>query len=260
MVLDVLALQKTLGERLIYLLGNHEMPHIYGISLQKGEHQYTPRFEAMMGSHREEILALFDSLPFYVRTRAGISLAHAGSAPILTTGTGFEQIAAFSHQKLREQVIASIPPDEYPSLHRAMSKFGGVSYEEQAKHYLAVSGPADARYNDFLIGYVASVLPEFEALWEALFTKNEYQYGDKEYAEMVTRFLEQLSADYSEQSLLVSGHIGCEGGYTLVGEQQLRLASATHAHPRESGRYLLFDTGREIESREALMKGLATVF
>jgi predicted phosphodiesterase len=32
MVLDVFALQQELGDRLIYLLGNHEMPHIYSIT------------------------------------------------------------------------------------------------------------------------------------------------------------------------------------------------------------------------------------
>jgi hypothetical protein len=34
-VLDVLALRQEIGNRLIYLLGNHEMPHIYSITLAK---------------------------------------------------------------------------------------------------------------------------------------------------------------------------------------------------------------------------------
>jgi Icc-related predicted phosphoesterase len=63
-VLDVLALRDTLGERLVYLMGNHELPHLYGVTLSKGEHVYTPRFEAALGPHRARVLALFDALPF----------------------------------------------------------------------------------------------------------------------------------------------------------------------------------------------------
>ena len=37
-VLDVLRLKEVLDERVIYLLGNHELPHLYGITLQKGDY------------------------------------------------------------------------------------------------------------------------------------------------------------------------------------------------------------------------------
>src|SRR5512147_2137774 len=77
MILDVMALQRELGEdRVIMLLGNHEMPHIYGITLSKGELEFTPRFEQMLGDHREKVLAFFDRLPFAIRTAAGVMLIH----------------------------------------------------------------------------------------------------------------------------------------------------------------------------------------
>jgi hypothetical protein len=47
-VLDVLALQATYGEAVIYLCGNHELPHIYGFGLSKGAVEYTPGFEAAL--------------------------------------------------------------------------------------------------------------------------------------------------------------------------------------------------------------------
>src|SRR5262245_7242853 len=67
-VLDVMALQARYGQALIYLCGNHEMPHLYGISLAKGPKVYTPSFEKALAEsqRRAEIITLFDSLPFYL--------------------------------------------------------------------------------------------------------------------------------------------------------------------------------------------------
>lgn len=47
-VLDVLALREVYGSSVIYLCGNHEMPHLYGISLARGNRLYTPDFEAAL--------------------------------------------------------------------------------------------------------------------------------------------------------------------------------------------------------------------
>lgn len=81
MILDVMRLREELGNRLIYLMGNHEFPHRYTITLQKGDDLFTPRFEWAMGQHRPKIMALLDSLPFYVRTKSGVSVCHAGAFP-----------------------------------------------------------------------------------------------------------------------------------------------------------------------------------
>ena len=51
-----------------------------------------------------------------------------------------------------------------------------------------------------------------------------------------------------------------DGGHTLVAERHLRLASAAHATPRESGQYLLFDAGQPVEQVEILLAGLQNVF
>ena len=72
MVQDVMTLQAELGhDRVIMLLGNPELPHIYGVTLSKGDQMFTPRFEWSMGEARAEIIAFFKSLPFVIRT-AGV--------------------------------------------------------------------------------------------------------------------------------------------------------------------------------------------
>src|SRR5215468_5794930 len=49
MMVDVMSLQAELGkDRVMMLLGNHELPHIYGLTLAKGAIEYTPRFEAAL--------------------------------------------------------------------------------------------------------------------------------------------------------------------------------------------------------------------
>src|ERR1041385_4195152 len=71
LVLDVIRMQKVLPpQTVIMLLGNHELPHLYGVSLAKGDIEYTPAFEQALSTSgkRKEALHFFDSLPFYVRT------------------------------------------------------------------------------------------------------------------------------------------------------------------------------------------------
>ncbi len=84
-VLDVLALRERYGDAIIYLCGNHELPHIYGFVLGKGAVEYTSGFEAALSrsGRRRDILALLDSLPFFLCTAAGVCITHAGaSAPL----------------------------------------------------------------------------------------------------------------------------------------------------------------------------------
>ncbi len=252
-VLDVLGLQESLGSQVIYLLGNHELPHIYGISLQRGDHSYTPGFEAALGRHRANVCALFDHLPFYARTRAGVSICHAGASPTAS------RLFDFSHRKILDQAAAALPPDQRPLLRAELARQHNISYQDLARYYLAVSGPDDPRYDDLLIGAVAQTDPAFESLWQALFTLNERDYGDA-YALILQKMLDELSADFCPQTVLVSGHLACQGGYTLVGQRQLRLASGAHAYPRRSARYLLFDTARPVRQAQDLARGLGSVF
>lgn len=265
-VLDVLALRLTLGERLIYLLGNHELAHIYGITLQRGSHIYTPSFEAVMGEHRAATISLFESLPFYVRTRAGVSVCHAGAAAELSAPAAAARVFGYSHQRVLDEVRTLLPADQRPSLRARFSGLNGESYDDMVRRYLAVSGPDDPRYDDLLIGsIVSSVNPDFGLLWAALFTRNEWQYGERDYAIFLDALLRELSLlrshsfayTFHQQEVLVTGHIACRDGYTVVTDRQLRLASGSHAHPRESARYLLFDVEKPVRRVDELLCGLS---
>ena len=117
-----------------------------------------------------------------------------------------------------------------------------------------------------LIGaIVSSVHPDFELLWAAFFTRNEQQYGERDYAIFLDALLRDLSllrvhrfADtFHQQEVLVTGHIACQDGYTLVADRQLRLASGSHAQPRRSAHYLLFDAERPVQRVDELLGGLS---
>jgi len=259
-LLDLLALRQDLGARLIYLLGNHELPHLYGVTLVKGQHVYTPRFEAALGAHRQPIYALFDQLPFYVRTRAGVSVCHAGAAAELSAPGAAARVFSYSHQRVRGAVEALLPEDQRPAIRERYGHLNGARYADLARHYLAVTSPDDPHYDDLLIGYLVTSHPDFELLWEALFNRNEHQYGLGNYAIFLDALLRELSADYHPQELLVTGHVPCRGGYTVVADRQLRLASAAHAHPPRQGRYLLFDVAQPVRQAQELLRGLGSVF
>lgn len=258
-VLDVLELKKAIGERLIYLLGNHEFPHLYGVTLQRGERLYTPPFEAALGDHRASVLSLFDSLPFYVRTHAGVSICHAGATAEMREAAAAARVFGHSHRRILEQVAVLLPADERPSLRAVFSKLNGEPYDDMARQYLAVSGRDDPRYDDLLTGFFASTHPDFELLWAALFNRNEWDNGMDEYALSMDALLYHLSSGFCEQEVLVTGHIACRGGYALVSDRQLRLASGSHARPLSEARYLLFDVEKHV-CRDDLLTGLGSVF
>jgi hypothetical protein len=257
MILDVLRLKEELGDRLIYLMGNHELPHRYAITLRRGDDLFTPRFEWAMGEHRAAIMALLDSLPFYVRTRGGVALAHAGAAPPAAPDLLFN----WSHEAVLGETAVSLPPALRPRLRRLIGFQSGQTYEQFIHDAFAITSPDDPRYDDPLIGHSAiQNHPHAALLWEALFTRNELQYG-RANASHLRDFLQALSAGrLHPQRVLVSGHIDCKGGYALVEKQQLRLASGKHAHPREAGLYLLFDVAQPIQQAIDLLPSLASVF
>ena len=261
MVLDVLKLQESLGDHVIYLLGNHEVPHLYSITLQKGKHLYTPSFEAAMGQHRYQVLTLFDSLPLYVRTSGGVSISHTGAASVFSDQVNAARIFTFSHKRIWRETAESLTPELRPTLRRSLSRSSKRPYDDTIREYFAINGPEDPRYDHFLIGAVAtSSHPDFQLLWEALFTRNELQYDAEAYELMQQSTLEALSWQFEPQQVLVSGHIDCKGGYKLVGEKQLRFASAKHALPRESGVYLLFDAEKRVKTAVELIPHLGSVF
>src|SRR5512136_249476 len=121
-VLDLLHLRQALGRALVVLLGNHELPHLYGITISKGSLVYGPRFERAMGPHRADILEFFDSLPFYVRTQAGAAIAHAGACEPAATLGGLHYLRDYSHQAELEKVEAFLSDQDRTSLRAGLGK------------------------------------------------------------------------------------------------------------------------------------------
>lgn len=259
--LDLMLLQRELGESLVVLLGNHELPHLYHVPLAKGQTVYTPRFEAALGEYRNAVLGFFARCPFFARTRAGVTLCHAGGFPEAADPAARERLFTLSHRALMLDILAQIPEERRAALRAEIGRQAGITYDVLSKHYLAVTGPADPRYDDYLVGVFAGQRPDFNLLWSAFFNSNERDYGAEAYAVYVAALLEGLSADYVEQRVLVAGHVGCRNGYEIVAQgRQLRLASGAHARPYESGRYLLFDAGKPVDAASALLPGLKSVF
>jgi hypothetical protein len=260
-VLDLIALRETLGPRLVVLLGNHELPHLYAVVLSKGEHVYTPRFEAALGARRDAVQAFFDSLPFFARTRAGVSICHAGAFPQARDRKAMAQLFAFSHRDVWERAIQKVPLAYRVALRQRLGEMSHAPYDALVRDYFAIADADDPHYDDFLISQFAMAEPAFDLLWDAFSGSNELQYGEVAYAGYVTALLHHLSEDYAPQSVLVTGHIGCRGGYRVVaGGRQLRLASGVHARPYESARYLLFDAEKPVENVKALLPGIGSVF
>jgi hypothetical protein len=260
-VLDLIELQATLGSELVVLLGNHEMPHIYHVPLSKGELLYTPRFERAQGPHRATVLDFFRRCPLFVRTRAGVTLCHAGAFPEARDPAVVARLVDYSHRAVLDAALAEMAPEKRPSLRRAVSKMTGVPYATAAREYLAIEDAESPRYDDYLLGIFAGFQEAFELLWSALFSRNEHAEGMAAYRRQVLALLDALSDGVYPQSVLVTGHIGCRGGYrVLAGDRQLRIASGPHAHPYRSARYLLFDAGKPVGSAKELLAGLGSVF
>ncbi len=262
-ILDVIALRDRLGpDTVIMVLGNHEMPHIYGASLAKGDLEFTPRFEHALGGHRETVLTFFDSLPLAVRTAAGVMLNHAG--PAVEVIDHVERLRTFTHQDILSDADWTLAQaDDLGSYYQQYGAVHDLPYDEAARHYLAITGPDDPRYNHLLRAFIIAHRSEdFQLLWDALFTQNEIGLAEFAYLQVVQAYLKAFSADApAPQHVIISGHIVTPmGGHALVNRHHLRLSSATHARPREAGNYLLLDCAKPVRAANELLTGLGTVF
>lgn len=262
MLLHVMELQERFGaDKVIMLLGNHEMPHIYGVSLAKGELEFTPRFEQSLGHHRETVLNFLKGLPFAVRTHNGVLLTHAG--PDGNSINRITRLNHFDHDALLEDADRTLAQQEdINHVYDTYAQLSGHSYQELAKTYLAVTGPDDPRYSHLMRAlFISERDHRFVVLWDFLFTQNERGLVPASYDQLCQRYLDAFSADSaSTQQVCVSGHVVVEGGYKVVNERHFRLASGPHARPREAGGYLLIDSHARITSASELIPCFRKVF
>ncbi|MBX3063198.1 MAG: metallophosphoesterase [Anaerolineae bacterium] len=263
-LLDIMRMQRVLPpQSVIMLLGNHEMPHIYGVTLAKGRLEYTPRFEHVLteSGKREEVIEYLESLPFYVRTASGVMFAHAG--PHGSAAANIQAVRGFDHHQILEEFDKLLAANPHPEQLRALyGKTMGMPYDMLAKHYLAVSGQSDPRYDQLVRATMISQQSrEFELLWDILFTRCELGMQMPLYRRMLTTFLDAFSIGApTTQKFLVTGHIPVNGGHVVVTDNHLRIASAAHARPREAGKFLLLDFAKPVDNMQALEGMLDTVF
>jgi hypothetical protein len=272
MLIDVMTLQAELGrDKVVMLLGNHELPHIYGLTLAKGSMEYTSRFEAFLtrldqrykAPHsRKQVMDFLAGLPFFARTKAGVLLTHAGASADVSSARHVERLFAIDHTTLINSADDELKKFDVESLRRGYSHFTGLSYDEQAKRYLAVTGMDDPRYNDLLrVLFLSGKNTDFDLMWNTLFSQNELDAGDSTYQRTIRNFLQAISdGSPNEQRVLVAGHIGVKDGYAEIGKQQLRIASYAHSFPKRSARYLLLNCEKPVRSTSDLTESIRFVF
>ncbi len=263
MIRRIIELQQNYGpDKIIMLLGNHELPHIYGVSLAKGDIEFTPRFERAMGDHRDEIIQFLKTLPFVARTAAGVLLCHAG--PDQNSINRITRLRSYDHDDLLRDADDMLNQQaNLDEVYRNYAQLSGSSYEDLARQYLDIQGPDDPRYPHLLRAlFISERDHRFAVLWDFLFTQNERGLVPAAYEQIARRYLDAMSVGAPQpQRVCVSGHIVVpEGGYKVVNEHHFRLASATHATPREAGGYLLFDATHSIQTASDLAPYFQRVF
>lgn len=267
MLLDVMRLQREMGrDKIILLMGNHEMPHIYGVVVSKGDIEFTSRFERALSRldkqadapyRRQDVTAFLCSLPLYVRTKAGVLLTHAGASSAVKSVEVADIVLNFDHAALVTLVDDMIRRDfDIDALRRS------IEYSTQALYYLALDDEYDPRFTDLLRAELLSQSnPDYRLLWDVLFTTNEQGWHVAGYSQLVELFLRYISAlSPYEQRVIVAGHIEAAGGYQQVGMQQLRLASFAHAKPRHEGHFLLLDCATPVQTAADLIPYLRKTF
>jgi hypothetical protein len=261
-VLDLLRLRERYRDAIVILCGNHELPHLYGFVLAKGTSEYTPAFEAAMSEsgRRADVLALLETLPFFLRTAAGVVMAHAGASTSLADAEQALMLFNWNHQAVRAWANAQLEQGDRAELRSGYARLSGESsYAAMARRYIAVGGVGDPRYDDLLRGFMITAHPDFRALRAALFTRCEQEDDGISYAERLRAALELLSSGYAPQRALVAGHMATAGGHAIVAGRHLRLSSGAHAHPPGAAQYLLFDAARPIARVDDLVTGLSSI-
>jgi hypothetical protein len=261
-LLDIFRLQAEYGtERVILLSGNHEVPHIYGMVISKGDVEFTARFEHALarlnpsedGVDRQGILERLMALPFYLSTRAEVLISHAGASPAVRDEDSAALALGYDHAAVLAQADEVLHARFDLELLRS-----DRNYMAKARRFLAIGGPQDARLSHLLRAeLIHQTSAEYRFLWELLFTENERRIGPTRYAAVTTRFIAALNAHLPVTArLLVGGHIATHGGHLVVNEQHLRLSTAAHAQPVTAGQVLLLDCGQPVRQASDLLHNL----
>lgn len=183
----------------IYMLGNHELVHIYHWGLMRGNWDFAKGFEWKIANCRQSIIDFFHQLPIAIATKGGVLLHHTGAS------------VCYSRPYFNE---TGLPQTFWHSM------------DHQAIKILTNKYYGDGSLSN-LMGKELMLRAEGKAIWEAWMNGNEHQYGLPLYntyqCDMLAYFSSAISIDLN---LMVTGHITVPTGIETVGERQVRLCSS----------------------------------
>jgi len=215
--------------RIIPLLGNHELMHIYGMyNVSKLGQLFVPELEALFGKDKKKYHAFMKSMPYAVRTKGGVLINHPGPSAAVT----------------------GIPQQDYMSL---LTQTDGISFMQNLDHDAILKKARAAGNGDECLGFHET--PEGAYLWEVFFNKNEAEYPGRMYKIILNCFLMIMSRGYEKQNFLVSGHIPEQEGHRVLHDKQLRLCSSYGAD-KDKKTISIVDAGRKYESIQELVDDL----
>lgn len=273
MLADVMQFQRDLGDDVvIMLMGNHEMPHIYGQPLAKGSMEFTARFEQMLRAAiqsgtfpftRAQVHTFLADLPFFIATKAGVLITHAGPTKAVITPEVVQHLLNFDHNVFIQQIDSQLAKYDLEHARNLYAQRAGMPYQDLTKHYLAVTTSDDPRYDQLLRMFILEDKDDYQLLWDTFFSRNEQEYPHDlrraiYYSAVVKTFLEAFSHELPmlPSRVVLSGHITARDGYQIVDDFHFRLASYEHAQPQSSGKYLLLDCGQSVKDADELVSML----
>lgn len=248
-------------ENVHVLLGNHEMASIYNFTLVKpGFAEFTYNLELAIKDNREKYIDFFKSFPFYIRTKGGIIISHAGPSK----GAGnIEEIIKLDHDEILEknkEEFEALSPEEKTGFKRLMEQeVYGASFEKILKEFRGIDPQDKEKSESFLQG-------EFffrkgvSLLGDILFNGNEESYGPLGYLLVMEEFLEEMSKGYTPQNLIISGHVHPKAGFEIFEHEQLRIASSAEIVDPAAKSFIIIDAGKEYLSAKELAENVHSLY
>ena len=241
--------------RVISMLGNHELMHIYHLGKNvKNVHDFAGPLEKKIEGNRARYVDFMKSMPYAVRTAGGVLINHTGANVPMAADLPVSDYPHHPSEQLSGKTDGFELVDSLD--HDAVLAALGVVMEAQSGQRLP---------DDFSHKYSPQIGQTFNEtaignyLLEVFFNKNEDQYKDGVYERMLTIFMRKMSKGGSQQRFLVSGHIEVPDGYRVVGGKQLRISSS---HGAEDSKKVLasVDASRQYSSVGELVKDLIPVY
>ncbi|HLC63398.1 MAG TPA: metallophosphoesterase [Candidatus Nanoarchaeia archaeon] len=97
-------------------------------------------------------------------------------------------------------------------------------------------------------------LNDEEKLYEALNSKNEFQYGQGNYGNMLLKFLKFFNAEF-----IISGHIPCSEGFEIIFNKQIRITTG-YGSENDKKKYMLVDAEKDYKDIDELASCIRNLY